>query len=93
MNCPKCNKSIDNESVFCPSCGYKLDGDKQFFSSEINQEFHDKADVVSKEIHDKADKLFHRMTYSLLSKVLFFFVNLFKFRNSLSLCLTFIDIL
>ena len=86
MNCPKCNSSIDNESVFCPSCGYKLDGEKKhFLSPEINKEIHDKTEVVSKEIHDKADKLFHRMTYSLFSKVLFFLTLTFIICSVLSL--------
>ncbi len=61
MNCPKCNADVADDAIFCNSCGYKLSGDGQILSTNA---------VVS--IQDKSSQLFNRVTYSTLTKVLFF---------------------
>lgn len=61
MNCPKCNASVADDATFCNSCGYKLSGGGQVLSTNA---------VIS--IQDKSSKLFNRVTYSTLTKVLFF---------------------
>ncbi len=61
MNCPKCNANVADEATFCNSCGYKMSGDGQILSTNA---------VTS--IQEKSTKLFNRVTYSKLTKVLFY---------------------
>jgi len=61
MNCPKCNADVEENATFCNSCGYKLSGDGQILSTNA---------VAS--IQEKSTQLFERVTYSTLTKVLFF---------------------
>jgi len=61
MNCPKCNASVADDATFCNNCGYKISGDGQILSTNA---------VIS--LQDKSAKLFARVTYSSLTKVLFF---------------------
>ena len=35
MICPKCNQTVDDSSIFCSYCGYRIDGNK---SPEIKKE-------------------------------------------------------
>lgn len=74
MNCPKCNVNISDDAVFCNKCGFKISGGSQVLSTN----------AIS-HIQEKSTKLYDRMTYSNLSKVLFFSVLIALLGNIIAL--------
>jgi hypothetical protein len=61
MNCPKCDTHVNDEATFCPKCGFKLTGDGQVLSTNAIHS-----------IQEKSISLYQRVTYSVLTKILFF---------------------